>query len=232
MTAKGLIYDDQDTLFGARDVIGYGCPVMQVQQIPVGRARDVIRANHYSGTVVNNSYVNLGVFEDGELYGVLQYGYAMNPSSASKIVEGTANDQYLELNRMWLSDRMPRNSESKAIAYSVKYIRARYPRVKWLQSFADERCGGLGVVYQACSFGYYGCHETEFWELDGTVYHRIAMTSPKRAATGVKGVVLQAGRDRARRFTLRQFRYLRFLDQSWKARCTLPELPYPKPEGL
>jgi hypothetical protein len=27
-----------------------------------------------------------------------------------------------------------------------------------LRHFADERCGGFGIVYQACSFGYYGEH--------------------------------------------------------------------------
>ena len=53
---------------------------------------------------------------------------------------------------MWLSDDAPRNSESRAISYAVKYIRKACPSVVWIQSFADERCGGLGVVYQAANF--------------------------------------------------------------------------------
>ena len=52
---------------------------------------------------------------------------------------------------MWLDDKAKRNSESMAVSYSFKYLRGKFPKVKWVQSFADERCGGFGIVYQACS---------------------------------------------------------------------------------
>ena len=63
-------------------------------------------------------------------------------------MEGTVQDQYMELNRMWLSDDAPRNSESRAISCSLKYIRRACPSVAWVQTYADERCQGLGVVYR------------------------------------------------------------------------------------
>ena len=164
------------------------------------------------------------------MLGVLQYGYAMNPASGGSVVEGTELDQYLELNRMWLSDKAEIYSESRAISASFKYIRGKYPKVKWVQSFADERCGGFGIVYQACSFNYYGEHKSEFWELDGEVYHNIQMTisqnDKKRYNSTVKN--LQANKDRAEKMTLRQFRYIKFLDQRWKQKCLLKEKPYPK----
>jgi hypothetical protein len=37
--------------------------------------------------------------------------------------------------------------------------------------FADEQCGGLGVMYQATNFLYCGCHKAVFWKLDGEWYH-------------------------------------------------------------
>ena len=116
--------------------------------IPCATAREIIRREHYSHSVVNNSYVNLGVFLEGAIVGVLQWGYALNPARAGKGVANTTQGQYLELNRMWLSDDAPRNSESRAISYSLKYIRRACPSVAWVQSFADERCQELGVVYQ------------------------------------------------------------------------------------
>jgi hypothetical protein len=64
----------------------------------------------------------------------------MNPASQASVVKDTEIDEYLELNRMWLSDEAPKNSESKAISYSIKYIKRKYPKIKWIQSFADERC--------------------------------------------------------------------------------------------
>lgn len=86
----------------------------------------------------------------------------MNPASCGSVVRDTQIDQYLELNRMWISDDATDYPESRAISASLKYIRGKFPKVKWIQSFADERCGGFGIVYQACSFSYYGLHTSTF----------------------------------------------------------------------
>ena len=156
----------------------------------------------------------MGVFINGQFLGVLQYGYAMNPASCSSVVDGTEMNQYLELNRMWLSDSAGRNSESTAISYSIKYIKGKYPRIKWIQSFADERCGCFGIVYQACSFSYYGEHDSVFWTLNGVVYHNSLMTrNPKLSKAAA---LIQNNRDKAKSETLRQFRYIKFIDQRWK----------------
>jgi hypothetical protein len=64
----------------------------------------------------------------------------MNPASQKSVVSDTEIDEYLELNRMRLDDKAPKNSESKAVGYSIKYIKRKYPKIKWIQSFADERC--------------------------------------------------------------------------------------------
>ncbi len=77
--------------------------------IPVWLVRLVICHFHYSKCLVNNSYLHLGVFEGRELVGVMQWGYAMNPRSGARVVASTGNREYMELNRFWGHDRMPRN---------------------------------------------------------------------------------------------------------------------------
>lgn len=229
---KDYIYSNQLSLYGSREIIGFGEPEFYVKEIERNLANKIIKENHYSKKVYNATYIHLGVFINDVLLGVLQYGYAMNPASGGSVVKETELDQYLELNRMWLSDKAAIYSESRAISASIKYIRGKYPKVKWIQSFADERCGGFGIVYQACSFNYYGEHTSEFWELDGVVYHNISMTLKKdneryiRNQGGAK--FLQENKDRAVKMTLRQFRYIKFLDQRWKHKCLLKEKPYPK----
>lgn len=173
---KGYIYSNQGSLFGQGDVIGFGTDSFHVKEMDRVLANQLIITNHYSKKVYSATYIHLGVFMDGEISGVLQFGYAMNPASCGSVVSGTEMDEYLELNRMWLDDSCPRNSESMALSYAVKYIKRKYPKIKWIQSFADERCGGFGIVYQACSFDYFGEHESVFWELDGVVYHNSQMT--------------------------------------------------------
>jgi adenine modification enzyme len=145
MKKNGYIYSTQSSLWGEPEPIGFGNDEFCVRAIDRKLANKTIKGNHYSGTIVQGSFVHLGVFMNDEFVGALQFGPAMNPASCSSVVAGTQQDQYLELNRMWLSDVAPRNSESMAVSYSVKFIKRTLPRVKWIQSFADERCGGFGI---------------------------------------------------------------------------------------
>jgi hypothetical protein len=207
---------------------GFGSRTAFVALIPCAQARAVIIKHHYSHRVVNNSYLHLGVYLEGRLCGVLQFGYALCPARAGKVVAGTVQGQYLELNRMWLDDAAPRNSESRAISQAIKYIRRAMPTVAWVQSFADERCGRWGVVYQAANFLYCGHHVTAFYELDGQTYHKMLLTAHKKG--GQRGEHLRKNLDRAVRRSLRQFRYVYFIKRDWMRRLKLPVLPYPKPE--
>lgn len=224
--ARGYIFDESTP----RRVVGFGDQEFWIAEIPRPVAIDIIKRNHYSGRVVQNSYIHLGVFFHTELVGALQFGYAMNPASGRNIVTGTGNREYLELNRMWLSDVVPRNGESMAISFSMKFIKLAYPAVHWVQSFADERCGRWGVVYQASNFLYCGHHVTTFYELDGEWYHKILATSVTRQ--GDRSKHLRENLQRATIHRFRQFRYLLFLRRSARKNLRLPILPYPKPEAL
>ena len=226
MTMNSFILSQQSSLFGQADVVGFGNDVFSVKEIDRKIARKVIIENHYSKKVYAASYIHLGVFIDGNMRGALQFGYAMNPASGGSVVAGTAMNEYLELNRMWLDDVAPRNSESKAISYAIKFIKRKFPSIKWIQSFADERCGGFGIVYQACSFDYFGEHTSTFWELDGVVYHNSLMTRDRSLSKSA--AIIQDGKDRATSYELRQFRYIKFLDKREKKNCKLKQAPYPK----
>ena len=223
---KDLIYSNQQSLFGSREIIGFGSDSFCIKEIERNKANEIIVKNHYSKKFYNATYIHLGVYINFELLGILQFGYAMNPASAGSIVEGTELNQYLELNRMWLDDKAPRNSESMAISYCVRYIRSKFPKIKWIQSFADERCGGFGIVYQGANFEFYGEHISTFWTLDNEVYHNSLMTrNPKLSKAAA---FLQENKEKATFENLRQFRYIYWIDQSWKKKILLKKQPYPK----
>ena len=223
---KDLIYNNQETLWGSKEVIGFGSLDWHVKEIGRDLANEIIKKNHYSKKYYNATYIHLGVFIDSQLLGVLQYGYAMNPASCNSVVKNTKINEYLELNRMWLDDKAERNSESKAISYSLRYIRSKFPKIKWIQSFADERCGCFGIVYQAASFEYYGEHISKFWTLNGEVYHNSLMTRNPKLSKSAK--YLQEHKEEATSEELRQFRYIKFIDKRWKKYCLLQEQPYLK----
>jgi len=214
------------------EAVGYGCSDLHVATIPVWLARLVICNFHYSKRIVNNSYLHLGIFNGRDLVGVMQWGYAMNPASGCKVVHDTGNKEYMELNRLWVHDCMPKNTESRSISYALNTIKLLYPAVQWVQTFADERCGRFGVVYQASNFDYIGSHQSTFYELDGEWYHKIALTSNQKKG-GVRGLHLQANKHRAKAHKFTQFRYIKFLNKRAKKRLNTKLFKvqaYPKPE--
>lgn len=230
MSKKQYIYSQQESLWGDSVCLGFGSDDFYVKEIDRSLADKTIIDNHYSKKVVvfGHHKLDIGVFENGLLIGVLQYGYAMNPQSCGSVVEGATSNEYYELNRMWISDDIKtKYPESRAISYSIKYIKRKNPKIKWIQSFADERCGGFGIVYQACSFNYYGEHSSIFWELDGEFIHNSRFTNSNKKSNN-KYAYYKSRQTEATKHQLRQFRYIKFLDQREKKKCLLKEKPYPK----
>ena len=218
------LYSNQGSLWGERQVSGFGNYAFRVVEIEKAKANAVIVANHYSKKTATDAHTRLcyAVEIEGRMVGVLQFGYAMNPASCSSVVDGAGLNDYLELNRMWLDDCAPRNTESKAIAYCLRTIRRRMPTVEWVMSFADERCGKLGVVYQAANFRYYGGHVTTFWEINGEMIHNAIATNGARKRKDTLDM------ENATRHDLRQFRYIYWIQPRARKRCLLKEQPYPK----
>jgi hypothetical protein len=218
----------QGSLFGAAEVRGFGTPDLHVATVARDVANDLIVRHHYSHRITSSSTVHLGVYSDGNLSGILQFGWPMNPASGPKIVSGTVPGGFLELNRMWLDDALPPNTASRVLSYAMRYLKRASKSTRWVQSFADERCQGrLGVVYQAANFVYCGEHVATFWQIDGDWFHNSMMT--RDPSLSPRAAYCQANRDRATPHHLRQFRYLYFLAPSDRKRLLLPSLPYPKP---
>ena len=210
---------------GEKQLVGYGESAFYVRKIPRLQAAEVIKKHHYSGKVVATSSPSFGVWIEEKMLGVLQFGPLGNPRCHGHIVADSLFEECRELNRMWLSDLAPRNSESRAISLCMRLMKHLRPRLKWVQSFADERCGRWGVVYQASNFLYLGEHRAKFYEIDGEIFHQKALTI--KGHRGWK--LLQQGK-RAKTFSYRQFRYLYPVDKRIVPRICFPILPYPKPE--
>lgn len=223
---RGLVHA-QGALFGQPKASAFVDGDLTVEVADRDAANSYIRSNHYSGTTCSYSLNHFAVGWSGRLVGFLQFGHAMNPSSGGGLIPGLRTGEWCELNRMHLSDDAPRNTESRAISACVKILRHNNRGLRLIQSFADERCGGLGVVYQACSFMYLGEHTSTFWELDGEWFHNV-MATATNGAEGKRGRALQRRMSEATRHEIRQFRYVRTFRPS-DAKILAPRVrPYPK----
>lgn len=123
-----------------------------VKVIPAKIANEFVKKHHYSGKVVNYSQVHFGCFLDNKLHGVLSYGGSVNKRALLLLVEKTEWNEFIELNRMAFDDYLPKNSESRCIAISIKLLKQNAPQLKWIISFADGTQCGDGTIYRASGF--------------------------------------------------------------------------------
>jgi hypothetical protein len=123
-----------------------------VKPINAQAANKVIKQLHYSGKVVPNSQLHLGVFLNDKLEGVMQFGPPINKKGTINIVADTKWNSMIELNRMAFSERLPRNSESRAMSVAFKIIKRHYPHIEWVVSFSDATQCGDGAIYRAAGF--------------------------------------------------------------------------------
>lgn len=146
----------------------------------------LIKRVHYSGKVVNNSQLHIGVFYQGKLEGAMQLGPSLDKRKIMGLVEGTGWNEFIELNRMAFSDNLPRNSESRALSIAMKMLRKHAPQLKWVVSFADATQCGDGTIYRAAGFVLTGIKENnQIWVApDGEVTTRMVATDTRRPERG------------------------------------------------
>lgn len=114
-------------------------------------AKRVIIENHYSKKTTQNSQINLGVFYKNILYGAMQFGPSIDKNRMAKNLNVGFNE-FLELNRMAFHDRLPKNSESRALSVAIRIIKKNYPFIRLIVSFADACQCGDGTIYRASGF--------------------------------------------------------------------------------
>jgi hypothetical protein len=123
-----------------------------VKVIPAKIANEFVKQHHYSGKVVPNSKLHFGCFLDDKLHGVMSFGSSMDKRKTLSYCTNTLWNEFLELNRMVFDEYLPKYSESRCIAISIKLIKKNAPHIKWIISFADGTMCGDGTIYRASGF--------------------------------------------------------------------------------
>ena len=210
---------------------------------PIDRktADAIVKLHHYSGKVVNNSQLHIGVFIDGEIHGAMQFGPSMVKRNTIGLVRNTAWNGFLELNRMAFGPALPPNSESRAIAVAMRLIRKHAPHVEWVVSFSDATQCGDGTIYRASGFWLTQIKENnQIWEApNGERFARLSLTDgqslniQRRAQeiaglNGVGGTTSMTPYKEAGFVPIPgfQLRYIYPLNDTIKDRLTVPILPY------
>lgn len=195
-----------------------------IKPITSAKAKAVVANHHYSGKSTQNSQIHLGVFLGEVCEGVLQFGPPIDRRKVLGLVSDTLWNEMIELNRMAFSDRLPRNSESRALAISMKILRKNYPHLKWVISFADGAQCGDGTIYRASGFVLTAIKKNKTMLLmpDGTI---VADKTLNDNPVKTSGWWKKNGAKPLEGF---QLRYIYFLRQEMQEKLTVPVVPFSK----
>jgi len=127
-----------------------------------------ILQKHYSKRLCSVSFA-FGLYINKMIEGVITFG--MPPSST--LAESICGKKYakyvLELNRLTVSENLPKNTLSQFVAKSIKLLK----KPKIIVSFADQNLGHSGYIYQATNFIYTGTSSNNYQYVDknGKEFH-------------------------------------------------------------
>lgn len=196
-----------------------------IKPISAKDANGIVKRLHYSGKVVPNSTLHLGVFLNGRLEGAMQFGPSINKKGSMNIVSDTSWNGFIELNRMAFSDKLPRNSESRAIGIAMRLLKKHYPQFEWVISFSDGTQCGDGTIYRASGFVLTDIRVSDALRVNpqtGETMHVIQAHHLKKSKEFRSWKPLQGY----------QLRYVYFLNPEARQRLTVPILPFSKIEEM
>jgi len=202
-----------------------------VKVIPSKIANEFVKKHHYSGKVVPNSSLHFGCFLDEKLHGVMSYGSPTSKQRVLGLVQPCLWNEMLELNRMAFDDYLPKYSESRCIAITIKLIKKNAPHIKWILSFSDGTQCGDGTIYRASGFKLVGIAKSgQVFKFNNEVLHGKILWD-RCLVTGwtVSDKEMQILRDKGNtieRLIGNQLKYIYIIDKNCK--ITLPILPFSK----
>ena len=195
--------------------------------IPISRedAKKIIVRNHYSHSIPGGTKMSFGTVLNGRLLGVMTFG--VGPFYGYKLVNGATPDDVVTLTRLWLSDELPKNCESKMLGIALRSLK-RDTSLKFVIAYSDPAVGHLGIIYQSTNWLYTGFSSaTPLYDIGDGILHHSRSLAHELGSHSIRYLTLQGINARIVPQSAKH-RYIYFLDSSWRSRLVVPILPYAK----
>lgn len=187
--------------------------------------QEVIEHEHYLHAMPAAPRRCYGVYLGDDLHGAVIF--TSGPRQGHRLLAAARPQEVSELARLWLSDALPPNSESRVLGIVLRTLR-RETAWKLILSYADPAAGHVGTIYQATGWLYLGRTEPNTYVrlADGnlhhprSVYQRYGSNNVRHLrATGVPAVREQMSG---------KHRYAYVLDPAWRWRLRGHAIAYPR----
>jgi len=124
-------------------------PISGIERIKPDLASRMVVKHHYLHRAPSISYA-FGLWVDGRLAGVATYGIPASRNVQQSVCPVNP-DAAMELNRLWVHDDQPRNTESHFVSQTLRNLPPFL-----IFSYADTTKGHVGYIYRALNFNYAG----------------------------------------------------------------------------
>lgn len=147
--------------------------LLSVAPISLSDAKGITVARHYMRTWPQGARLAFGLFMARQCLGVMVLGYA--PTTEKKVKKYTNNirrDQYIELQRTWVSDKLGHNAESWFMARAMRSLKKIGI---WVVLTHSGGCkDDVGFIFQASGWLYFGAEKcNDFFKTAANEYKNL-----------------------------------------------------------
>ncbi len=202
---------------------------LRVEPVPPSVVRPLMEERHYLHSLPAAPQRCYGVFLDGDLLGGVVF--TSGARNGHRLLTAARPQEVATLARLWLSDALPTNSESRVLGIVLRDLR-RTTTWKLLLSYADPAAGHVGTIYQSTGWTYLGetAGETYVRLPDERLHHPRSVFS--RYGSNNIGHLRATGINAQRESVGGKYRYAYVLDPAWLWRLSSaqrPGRPWPRP---
>lgn len=137
----------------------YDVNKIRVINIDRASARACVLAEHYMRTFPAGASVYFGILHDGMpgLKGVAVFGQSSATKAKAKLFpEDVGPEHIIEMQRLWVSDDLGKNAESKVLSLIMDIFKQAAAHLKVVWTYAGGCKDDCGIVYQSSGFMYVG----------------------------------------------------------------------------
>ena len=118
---------------------GFGPRDLLVRPVPARVAKQICVAHHYLASYPGGPLLNFGIFFGSSLLGVAVLG--VGPANIHGFFLDAEPTEVSCLARLWLDDRLGRNSESRVLSVIIRQLRRHQDVIRAVVAYSDPLAG-------------------------------------------------------------------------------------------
>jgi len=199
-------------------------------------AKQVCETRHYMRTYPQGAKVNIALMDSGRLVGIVVFGYSsQTDKKVAKLAYGVDRSQYLEMQRLWISDEYGHNTESFVLSRVLKKLQTDL-NLELVVTHAGGCKDDCGIVYQASGWLYFGAQpSSDFYLTEAGEYKNIIAPMRFGRVDAKNKTPQQVGEELfgpGQIIDAHRYFYAYPLNKGMRRRLTKEQLPFPKTSAI